>query len=194
MKFKFFKSFKFFPGPERKALAVFAAISMIVFAIVSLNAFFDVFYYYEITNTLEYQKILANSIVPQNMPVFAEFSLLHPAMLTFIIFFLSADASAVSYGVWRGRSWGRISAAYSLYIMAAVLLILVIFPQIVIPQPVNYQNGDFEQYNSFAKILSLVFRIMSTLLIFLSLWGARYFEKLSVFPSDNFYLPEKKDS
>ena len=117
MKFKFFKSFKFFPGPERKALAVFAAISMIVFAIVSLNAFFDVFYYYEITNTLEYQKILANSIVPQNMPVFAEFSLLHPAMLTFIIFFLSADVSAVSYSFWFNI------LAFFTYFEATIILI-----------------------------------------------------------------------
>ena len=194
MKFNFLKGFKFFPGPERKALAVFAAISMTVFAILSLNAFFDAFYYYEITDTLEYQKIVANSLVPQNMPAFAEFSLLHPTMLMFMIFFLFADISVVSYGVWRGRSWGRISAAYSLYIMAAVFLVLVIFPQLVIPQPVNYQSEDFEQYNAFAKILSLAFRVALTLFIFLFLWGARYFEKLSVFPSDNFYLPAKKDS
>ena len=189
MKLKLLKKIKFFPGPERKAMSAVSFAMMLVFAIMALHSAEDAFFYYEYTSTPEYKAVLVNSLVPANIPLFAEFSLLHPVLSTSVFCFFCANASVVSYGVWRGRPWGRISAVYIFYLLAAAALLIM--PGIVIPQPLP-DSGDEEiqKFNSFSHIATLVFRVLSALSVFLFVFLARYFERLSVYPKDNFYMPK----
>lgn len=193
MRFNFFKNFKFFPGPERKPLAAIAAGLMAVFAVLALHSAEDTFFYYEYTNTPEYKAVLVNSLVPANMPVFAEFSVLHPVLSSAFFCLFCVNFFILSYGVWRGRSWGRISSVYMFYLLAAVFLLLLIMPGIIVPQPLSGNvSEEMQDFNSFANIMTSVFRIISALFIFLFVFCARYFERLSVYPKDNFYMPKEQ--
>lgn len=191
----YLKSIRFYPGPERRWLAVLSAVLCLVSFLAAIDLLFTFMTYVVITEDPQYKYALVTSLVPRNMPIFAEFALLHPAMMSFFAMFLAANASVISFGVQRGKAWGRVSASYFLYLLAFMALILLIFPGIAIPEKVVNGGEEFEAFNSFVSLASAVLRVICAAITLGSLYAARFFEKLSEFPKSNFYLPkeEKKE-
>lgn len=181
---------KFFPGPERRITAVLSLCAAVILSFFALRAAADTIFMYNYTKTLSYQYAKGNGLVPENMPPFAEFALVHPVFLNFLQTFVLINAAVITFGLWRGRSWGRVSAVYFLYLSAFVMLVFVIYPSLVVPEPYIYHGmAPFPEFNQRVRIISLVLRTAAVVLIFLFILLARYFENLSVYPADNFYLP-----
>lgn len=181
---------KFFPGPERKATAVLSLCAAVLFTFWTIRSAGDAVFMYHYTKTPSYHHALGNGLVPENIPPFAEFALIHPVLLDFLQTFLLANAAVIAFGLWRGRSWGRVSAVYFLYLSALVMLAFVLYPSFVVPEPYIYHGmAPFPEFNQRVRIISLVMRTAAVFFIFLFIVLARYFENLSVYPADNFYLP-----
>lgn len=181
---------KFFPGPERQITAVLSLCAAVLFAFLAIRSAGDTLFMYHYTKTPSYHYALGNGLVPENIPPFAEFALLHPVLLDLLQTFLLANAAVIAFGLWRGRSWGRVSAVYFLYSAALVLLSFVICPSFVVPEPyVHHGIAPFPEFNQKVRIISLVMRTAAAFFIFLFIILARYFENLSQYPENNFYLP-----
>lgn len=184
-------SFRFFPGPERKWLAVIAAALSLFFAISALFAAIDTYDWFLYSNSISYRLTLNDSIVPENLPPFAEFSLMHPVLLSAFIFVILLESAVISFGIWRGRAWARISAVYSFYVFALLCLAFIVFPSFILPNPILRNGTDaFPEFNAGVARLSMIMRIAAAILCSFCIFAARFFEKLSKYPGDNFYLPE----
>ena len=185
-------SFRFFPGPERKWLAVISLVFFCVFSVWALFAALDAYDWFLYTNSVSYSIALNNSLVPENMPPFAEFSILHPVLLSVFIVIILLEAAVISFGVWRGLAWARVSSVYFFYIIAFICLAFIIFPGFILPKPIIRNGIDaFPEFNAGVAHLSHIMRIAAAVLCALCIYLARFFEKLSKYPKDNFYLPEK---
>ena len=75
---------KFFPGPERRITAVLSLCAAVILSFFALRAAADTIFMYNYTKTLSYQYAKGNGLVPENMPPFAEFALVHPVFLNFL--------------------------------------------------------------------------------------------------------------
>ena len=186
----YIRSIRFFPGPERKWLATVSAIVSVLALLAATYFLHSMILYIMITDEPLYRYALVTSIVPRNIPPFAEFAVLHPVMMCFFAMFVSVNVAIISFGVQRGRSWGRTSAAYSLYLSALIMLGLLIFPNFIIPG--KMPGEEYAEFNLFVSKASYIFRIIAAALTLGFLYSARFFEKLSVFPKNNFYLPKEE--
>lgn len=176
----------FFSGKKYKALSCFFFLAFILSLYLALSLALSTVVYYDYTLTLSYKMTKVNSLVPQNMPVFAEFVLLHPVLFSSLVCIIMAQVSVIFFGLWRGKIWAVKSASYFCYIFAAVALILLIFPNLIVPKVITYKGAiPYPEFNAAVKKITFIFRLVSALFTFLFMHAALFLEKLS--SKENFY-------
>ena len=84
---------------------------------------------------------------------------------------------ALGFGVLRRAKWGRGGFTALLYLGAAVLFLLFLFPRLIVPKPLFYQGVALApEFNAAVKAAGLWLQVFCGPGAALSLWLARKFE------------------
>lgn len=186
---------KFFISAKKKPLQTVFFVIFALFLIFLINSVWETATMYVFTSSPSYHLTKMNSLVPENIPPFAEFAVLHPVRLSAFVTFFYATCCISFFGMWRGKKWGFKSAAYLFYLSALVLIVFLLKPSLFIPQPI-YNNGYdlYPEFNSMVKKLVPAFRFICGIGTLACIWGAMQFDRMSVKNIfDDNAVPETKE-
>jgi len=133
----------------------------------------DLYIFFEISSTQAFLLEMAHSTVPAEMPPLAGFLVRHMrlAFIFPVVFWFSGFILAL--GVWRRREWARRGAAYMLYLLSAIALLLLLFPGLAIPRQLYYNGVSLApEFNAAVRSAGFIARITALLGGSLCLWWA----------------------
>jgi hypothetical protein len=84
-----------------------------------------------------------------------------------------SSAALLGFGLWRRREWARLAAVAGLYLLAAMFLLLLLFPGLAVPAPLYYGGAEISpEFNAAVRSAAFRLRLASLLAGACSLWAA----------------------
>jgi hypothetical protein len=124
-----------------------------------------------------FQLSMARATVPGEMPPAAVFLVRHPRGFFLFSLIMWLSITALGVGVFRRAKWGRGGFTALLYIGAAVLSLLFLFPELIVPKPLFYQGVSLvPEFNAAVKAARLWLQVFCGPVAALFFWLARKFE------------------
>ena len=124
-----------------------------------------------------FQLSMARATVPVEMPPAAVFLVRHTRGFFFFSLIMWLSVTALGFGVLRRTKWGRSGFTALLYLGAAVLFLLFLFPELIVPKPLFYQGVSLApEFNAAVKADKIWLQIFCGLGTALVFWLARKFE------------------
>ncbi|HAH32803.1 MAG TPA: hypothetical protein DCL44_10870 [Elusimicrobia bacterium] len=128
-----------------------------------------------------FQLSMSRATVPVGMPPAAVFLVAHPRGFFFFSLILWLSITVLGFGILRRRKWARGGFNAVLYLGAAVLFLLFLFPALVVPKPFYYQGVSLApEFNSAVKTARLCLQSFCGVGTALFLWLARKFETQAI--------------
>lgn len=124
-----------------------------------------------------FQLSMAHATVPVEMPPAAVFLVRHTRGFFFFSLIMWLSVTALGFGVLRRAKWGRGGFTALLYLGAAVLFLLFLFPELIVPKPLFYQGVSLApEFNAAVKTAKLWLQVFCGAGTALFFWLARKFE------------------
>ncbi|MCX5785948.1 MAG: hypothetical protein NTX59_09695 [Elusimicrobia bacterium] len=169
-------------GGKRSRLVTVTAVSAIVIGgFLSVSFARANFTLISMFSSPSFQLSMAHATVPVEMPPAAAFLVRYPRGFFFFSLIMWLSVTALGFGVLRRRQWGRDGFNVLLYLGAAVLFILFMFPELVVPKPFFYQGISLApEFNAAVKTVKLWLQGFCGAGTALFFWLARKFETQAV--------------
>ena len=124
---------------------------------------------------------MSNATLPVDIAPAARILAGHPREFFFFSLLFWLSITILGVGVLKRKKWGRSGLAAVLYLGAAVSLILLLFPEIVVPRPLMRGGRDLSpQFNAVVKTLRIWFQLFCALGTGTFFWLARKLESETV--------------
>lgn len=124
-----------------------------------------------------FQLSMENAVVPAGTPPAVVFLALHTRGFFFFSLIMWLSVTAIGFGVLRRAKWGRGGFVPLLYIGAATLFLIFLFPELFVPKPLFYQGVSLApEFNAAVTAARLVLQIFCGFGTALFFWLARKFE------------------
>ncbi len=148
---------------------VCAAVS----GIQTLRTAADLLEFLAISSTPVFLLSIARSSVPVDMPPLADFAAKHMFLVFALAVVFWLTVLLLSLGVLGRREWARRGAVGMLYLLSAISLLLLLCPQLAVPQPLVYRGVSMApEFNSVVMAASLLLRLVSMAAGGVCLWWA----------------------
>lgn len=164
---------KLLPEGKSKALSAGALGAAAACAVMAFRAGRDLLTLFDVFSTRAFHLALARSTLPVEMPPLAGFLAEHMRLAFFFSLLFWTSGLALALGVWARREWGRRGAFLMLYLLAAVALLLLLFPWLVVPRPLEYGGVSLApEFNASVSLAARLLRLGAFAGGGLCLWGA----------------------
>jgi hypothetical protein len=164
---------KLLPEGKSRALSAGALAAAAACAVMALKAGGDLLTLLEVFSTPAFYLSLARSTLPVQMPPLAGFLARHMRLFFVFSVLFWASGLALALGLWARREWGRRGAYLMLYLLAAAGLLLLLFPGLVVPGPLEYGGVSLApEFNAAVKLAARLLRLGAFVGGGLCLWGA----------------------
>lgn len=162
---------KLFPEGKSRVLSGCAAGTAVFCGAMAARAFYDLGTMLGVFSTPALYLSLAGSTVPYGMPPLAALLVRHiRGVFVFSLLFWSS-AFALAAGVWLRREWARRGAVGTLYVLAAVFLLLLVYPWLVVPRPLVFWGVPVSpQFNTAVSGAAHFMRVLAAALGGTCLW------------------------
>lgn len=164
---------KLLPEGKSKALSAGALAAAAVCAVMALKAARDTLTLIAVFTTPAYKLSMARATLPVEMPPLAWFIVRHA--LFFFVFSLLFWSSglALALGAWARREWARRGGCAMLYLLSAASLLLLLYPWLAVPRPLEYGGVSLApDFNATVNLVSRLVRFGAFAVGGLCLWGA----------------------
>jgi len=164
---------KLLPEGKSKALSAGALGAAAACAVMAFKAGRDLLTLLDAFSTPAFHLSMARSLLPVNMPPLAGFMVEHIRLFFLFSLLFWASGLALALGVWARREWARRGAFVMLYLLAAAALLLLLFPWLAVPRPLEYGGVSLApEFNASVNLAARLLRLGAFAGGGLCLWGA----------------------
>ena len=165
-------------GAKRSRLVTITAVlTLLIGGFLSVSFARANFTLISIFSSPAFQLSMAHATVPVEMPPAAVFLVQHTRGFFFFALIMWLSVTALGFGVLRRAKWGRGGFTALLYLGAAGLCLLFLFPELIVPKPLFYHGvSPAPEFNAAVKAARLWLQVFCGLGAALGLWLAKKFE------------------
>lgn len=121
---------------------------------------------------------LAGATLPVEMPPLARLAAEHIRLVFIFSFLVRLDIFITGIGLMARKAWALTAFRWLFYIGAACCLLILLFPEFVVPRPYLYGGAPpAPEFNAAVAALRFKFRLTAALLGAGAFWLARRFER-----------------
>ena len=161
------------PEGKSRALSAGTLAAAAVCASLALKAAGDTLTLLAAYSTPAFSLSMARALLPLNMPPLAAFLAGHARLFFAFSFLFWCSGLALALGAWARREWARRGSCAMLYLLAAAALLLVLYPWLAVPRPLEYGGVSLApEFNATVNLASRLLRLGAFLGGGLCLWAA----------------------
>jgi len=164
-------------GKRSRLVTLTAVSALVIGGVLSFSFARANFILISMFSSPAFQLSMARAAVPVKMPPAAVFLVWHTRGFFFFSLIMWLSVTALGFGVLRRAKWGRGGFTALLYLGAAVLFLLFLFPELIVPKPLFYRGVSLAPaFNAAVKAAKLWLQVFCGFGAALGLWLARKFE------------------
>ncbi|MBI5743500.1 MAG: hypothetical protein HY952_03015 [Elusimicrobia bacterium] len=164
---------KLLPEGKSRALSSLALAAAAASCAMAVKASYDLATMLGVFGTPALYLSLAKSTVPYGMPPLAVLLVNNMRAVFVFAFLFWSSAFALAAGVWLRREWARRGAVWTLYLLAAGFLLLLVYPWLAVPRPLIFWGVPVSpEFNAAVRGAAHLVRLLALVAGGVSLWWA----------------------